>query len=40
MYICIMDKMGEILFRRNLKNDFSLLTRALEPYRPQRQCGR
>ena len=39
MYVCIMDKMGEILFRRNMKNDFSLLTRALEPYRPSVSVG-
>ena len=39
MYVCIMDKMGEILFRRNMKNDFGLLTRALEPYRPSVSVG-
>ena len=39
MYVCIMDKMGEIRFRRNMKNDFSLLTRTLEPYRPSVSVG-
>ena len=39
MYVCVMDKMGEILFRRNMQNDFSLLRRALEPYRPSISVG-
>lgn len=39
MYVCIMDKMGEVLFRRNIKNDFRLLTRALEPYRTSVSVG-
>ena len=29
MFVCIMDKMGEIVFQRNLKNDFKLLLQVL-----------
>ncbi len=32
MFVCIMDKMGEIVFQRNLKNDFKLLLQVLETH--------
>ena len=39
MYVCIMDRSGEIRFHRNLKNDFSLLQQALKPYRRSLSVG-
>ena len=32
MYVCVMSKMGEIVFQRNLKNDFKLLLQVLEAH--------
>lgn len=39
MYVCIMDRTGNVLFHRELRNEFSLLLAALEPYRPQVVIG-
>jgi transposase len=39
MYVCIMDRSGNILFHREMRNEFSLLLAALEPYRPQVAIG-
>lgn len=39
MYACIMDKMGEICFQRNMKNDFPMLQKILEPYRDRVAVG-
>ena len=32
MYVCVMSKMGEIVFQRNMKNDFKLLLQVLETH--------
>jgi hypothetical protein len=39
MYACIMDRTGNILFHREMRNDFALLLDVLEPYRPQVVVG-
>ena len=39
MYVCIMDRAGQIKFHRNLKNDFGLLMQALKPYRRSVSIG-
>ena len=39
MYLCVMDRAGKIKFHRNLKNDISLLTQALKPYRRSVSIG-
>ena len=39
MYVCIMDRAGQIQFHRNLKNDFALLTQVLKPYRRSVSIG-
>lgn len=39
MYVCIMDRTGNILFHREMRDEFSLLLAALEPYRPQVVVG-
>ena len=39
MYLCVMDSAGKIQFHRNLRNEFSLLTQALKPYRDRVSIG-
>jgi len=39
MYVCIMDRSGDIRFHRNLHNDFTLLTEVLKPYRRSLSIG-
>lgn len=39
MYTCIMDKMGQICFHRNLKNDFPLFLKILHPYQGNISVG-
>ncbi len=39
MYVCIMDRSGEIRFHRNMPNDFALLTDVLKPYRRHISIG-
>lgn len=39
MYVCVMDRAGNIKFHRNLKNDFALLTQTLKPYRRSVSIG-
>jgi len=39
MYVCLMDRAGQIQYHRNLKNDFALLTQAIEPYRKSLSIG-
>ncbi len=39
MYVCIMDRAGQIQYHRNLKNDFALLIQAIEPYRKSLSIG-
>jgi len=39
MYVCIMDRSGDIRFHRNMHNDFALLTEVLKPYRRSLSIG-
>jgi len=39
MYVCIMDRTGNLLFHRQMRNEVALLLAALEPYRPQVVVG-
>jgi transposase len=39
MYICLMDKMGQVHIHRNLKNDFALLQHVLAPYQESVSIG-
>ena len=39
MYLCLMDKSGQIHVHRNIKNDFALLQRVLAPYQESVAVG-
>ena len=39
MYVCVMDKQGNILFHRNMKNNFSELKNYLAPFLPNVAVG-
>lgn len=39
MYVCIQNKSGDVLFHRNLKNDFPLLLQTLQPYQKDIAVG-
>lgn len=39
MFACVMDTKGDILFHRNLKNDFALLQNVLEPFQDNISVG-
>ena len=39
MYISVMDKEGEILFHRNMPNDFDIFKNYVERFRPEMAVG-
>ena len=39
MYVCVMDKQGEIVFHRNMPNNFEIFKKYIHPYQPDMAVG-